>query len=49
MEKSRIMLSNSGWQGYVMMGDTYGLRQQVRREVEEILAQPKSGKVEQPL
>jgi len=49
MEQSRILLSNSGWQGYAMMGDTYGLRQQVHREIGEILAQPKSGKAEQPL
>ena len=49
IEQTRILLSNSGWQGYAMMGDTYGLRRQVKREIEEILAQPKPEKAEQPL
>ena len=49
MEQSRILLSNSGWQGYAMMGNTYKLRRQVDKEIDGILAQPKAGKVEQSL
>ena len=45
MEQSRILLSNSGWQGYAMMGDTYKLRRQVHNEIDSILAQPKSEKM----
>ncbi len=42
MEQSRISLSNSGWQGYAMMGNTYNLRQQVHAEIGSIFAQTKS-------
>jgi len=45
MEQSRILLSNSGWQGYAMMGNTFKLRRQVHTEIEGILAQPKSEKM----
>ncbi|MCX6770658.1 MAG: reverse transcriptase/maturase family protein [Candidatus Micrarchaeota archaeon] len=45
MEQSRILLSNSGWQGYAMMGNTFKLRQQVHKEIEGILAQPKLEKM----
>lgn len=43
IEQSRILLSNSGWQGYAMMGDTYRLRHEVEKEIENMLAQPKIG------
>jgi len=46
IEQSRILLSNSGWQGYAMMGNTYSLRQQVSKEVEAILAQPRARNME---
>ena len=45
IEQSEILLSNSGWQGYAMMGNTFKLRQQVHKEIEGILAQPKSEKM----
>lgn len=41
IEKTRILLSNAGWQGYAMMGNTYKLRERVRKEVENILLQKK--------
>ena len=49
IEQSEILLSNSGWQGYAMMGDTYKLRRQVHDETESILAQPKPEKAEKSL
>ena len=49
IEQSRILLSNSGWTGFAMMGSTYKLRQKVHMEVVRILAQRKAGKVEQTL
>ena len=49
IEQRRILLSNSGWQGYAKMGNTYKLRQKVHAEVVSILAQRKAGKVEQTL
>lgn len=42
IEQSRILLSNSGWRGYAMMGNTYKLRNEVEREIESMLAQPKT-------
>jgi hypothetical protein len=39
IEQARILLSNSGWRGYAMMGDTYKLRQRMGGEIENILAQ----------
>lgn len=42
IEKRRILLSNSGWQGYAMMGNTYNLRRRVHKEIDGILAQPKN-------
>ena len=30
--KEHTLLSMAGWQGYAMMGNTYGLRQEVHRE-----------------
>jgi hypothetical protein len=49
IEQSRILLSNSGWQGYAMMGNTYKLRRKVDKEIDGILAQPRIEKVEQSL
>jgi len=40
IEQMHILLSDSGWLGYAMMGDTYKLRQEVEKEIESILAQP---------
>jgi len=39
IEQSRILLSNSGWQGYAKMGNTYKLRMEIQSEIESILAQ----------
>ena len=36
---SHILLSMAGWEGYAKMGNTYHLRQQVRRNVRHILGQ----------
>jgi len=48
IEQRRILLSNSGWQGYAMMGNTYKLRQKIHVEVESILAQRRTKTVQTP-
>ena len=43
ISRAHIILSIAGWKGFAMMGNTYGLRRTVNNEIEDILAQPKTG------